>query len=766
MCKHLLHSCKIDPEALPVGKAQVLELGIAGRKLSYGRGLRARIELPTEQLDVELRGLTVEVVAALSLPKDANGQSSFVTVGSDQTLVTWSLDGQELARMDKHQTQVLGLWVFSDGCIASCSVEPSWFLWEAVTLFVWDARHGRKLKRIAARAGFVEPTYTPARARAVEQVVLVGSQPSDASEASVCLPARWWSKRIVGLETGKQLAQLRWQSEPLTAVRKLESGAYVTVAESGMILRSSGGRLLTLLPKFSLDDGYHEFPKQSPIARHVQIIDDLHGLHLIAASGVRRGSRAADEPMAKDLKAYLKSHAQARKELEAPDAQLAELKLAQLGFRSHPLCDSAAVGGELKALPKHESLERKQLWEFFHRPRNARIQSWLLAEVKAARDARARVSRAHHEHGQRALLARKRIGSVRRALIVAVAVLIVSRVVVERWPALFILGEAWLHALACLVTAAGIFALWWLHGEESAMISAQTALSGLPQHMAGLLGDIAAERARLRAALPEVVTPGLYTGDNVRSTIDACLDKLRQLAIQKCKDEAGELIESDKSTFVLRDWSLLARVDPERTTPHLESFWWTNDRFLLAVERVQVVLATRHRLYVYRVDYDFVSQTSYNEERHVIYYDEVADVIIRDKHRPVVLSGVSGMVCTKELVIVSKGGAVISLNALHKRSFEGLYAASQATISARLADLERNLKTESSHSTPGHAERITAELGTLLAESLSAAPEDRSRIGVGQALTRIKRLILGKTDPSHRRGSAWPKLERTEADLN
>jgi hypothetical protein len=462
--------------------------------------------------------------------------------------------------------------------------------------------------------------------------------------------------------------------------------------------------------------------------------------------------------MAKDLKLYFKSHAQAQKALKPT--------LAQLGFRRHPLSDFAATDGDTKPPTTYASKRHQELWEFFHRPRNARIQSWLLAEVKAARDAKARVARALGEHQRRAQLARKRIGVARRSLIASVAVLIVSRVAVERWPALWLLGEPWLHATASLVTALGIVALLWLQSEESAMSSAGKALSGLPQHIYSLLGDIAAERAQLRAALPELVTPGLYLGDDVRSTIDAAIEELKQLAIEKCKEEAGKLIDPHKSAFVLRDWSLVARGASERATPNLESFWWTSDRYVLAVERIQVVLATRHRLYVYRVDYDFINQTRYNEERHVVYYDEVADVIIRDKHRPVVLSGVSATICTKELVIVSKGGATISLNALHKRSFEGLYEASKTTIATRLADLERNLATESQHSASGHAARIADELKTLAAESLSAAPKDMKRVGVGRQLTAIKRLILGSTDPSQRKGSTWPKLERTQADLN
>jgi hypothetical protein len=184
MSPKLLHSCKINLDAMVVGTPLTLELDIGGRKLIYGRGVRARIEVPTEQLDVELKGLTAEVVAALKWPKDADDKSHFVTVGNDHTLVVWSHEGVELRRMEQHQTQVLGVWVFADGCIASCSLELVWVVLEAMTLFVWDARNGGKPKRIAARAGFGAPEHTPPRNNAVEQVVLPAHRGLDDEKAA------------------------------------------------------------------------------------------------------------------------------------------------------------------------------------------------------------------------------------------------------------------------------------------------------------------------------------------------------------------------------------------------------------------------------------------------------------------------------------------------------------------------------------------------------------------------------------------------------
>jgi hypothetical protein len=140
------------------------------------------------------------------------------------------------------------------------------------------------------------------------------------------------------------------------------------------------------------------------------------------------------------------------------------------------------------------------------------------------------------------------------------------------------------------------------------------------------------------------------------------------------------------------------------------------------------VLPTSHRLYVYRVDYDFVTRSSYNEERHVVYYDEIVDIIIRDRHRAVVLSGVTSTISAKEMVVVSTGGASISLGALHDKSAEALYEAWRATTAARYADAMRNLATEKAHcATQAEQNRIALEQNTLAAELLTGAPVDMTR---------------------------------------
>lgn len=744
MCKDLLQSCKIETDALSSGVPKVLELGVGGRKLIYGPGVRTRIDVPTEQLEAELKGLNAEVVAALSLKGAAGEEPRFVTVGADHALVIWNLHGIEQRRMAEHNKAVRGLWELSDGCIASWS--------EANKLIVWrtSTRTGdEKTKHLDVRI------HIPARADKFEHLPFV------AGRGAVCVHGWWWSKRIVKLDTGKEIARFPGQSEALSAVHQLESGVYVTVGESGMKLRSAQGKPIGALPKFSLTQGYLPFPMENPRPGHFQIVDDLHGLHLIAAGGARRGSRGPDEDMAKILRSYIKGHAQALGAFKARPT------IATFGFRNNPLCDFAAVGGEGKQPPVYEKRARQRLWSFFYRPRNARIQSWLLAETKAARDAELRVLSARAEHQRRATRARRLIRVAWRSLGGAAALLLVCTLLLDRWPGLCLCSEPGLFWAARFVILASLGALLWLSSEESVMISGREALSALPHHIADLQLKIAEQRAQLRAALPGVVTPALYSGDSIRRTFAKRIARLRRLARKACRLEATDLITPGKKAFVLRDWALLARADSDRTSPHLEAFWWTPDGALwLAVERIRVVFATSHRLHIYRVDYDYINKTSHNEERHVVSYDEVCDVVIRDNQRSVMLAGVPLTVSARELVVVLKGGQTIALCALDRHSGASLYTASQASHVTRLIDLDRNLATEHAHSTQPHQLQIEAERRSLQPESLTASPVDESRSDVEKTFRQIKGLILGKTKSSARKRSVWHEPLRTEADLN
>lgn len=704
MSKNPLQTCLIQLPPHEVGVEKKLDLGVGGRSVIYGQAVRPRIEVQAGQLEHTLTMHVGDVRAALRLSDSSGDQTRFLTVGADHTICICNLHGKLEGRLSGHKHRILGVWELTNNRLVSWS--------EDKRLLVWDTATHKKLAQIRTRAP------------SAEHIAI-------ASTGEPCITQRWWQTRIVS-QQGKTVAVLKPQAEPLTKVRRLNSTAWLTVSKTSMKLWSPQGALISPLPQFSLDDGFFELPDGSAHKNAVFIVDDAHQAHLIAASGARLGTRAADEPMAKALRAYFKHHAQAQKAITG------EPKYSQFGFRDNPFAEVIIPGAPATPpAPKKDIPGYDSPWHFFNRPRHAAIQGWLQAEVKVASDAAARVNAALQDHQRATRMAENLKLLAWASLCPSTLALIVCRDKLQLWAALF-----------AAFTSIGL-ALWQKRQARS-HVAAQRALDWLPPHIAQLLLAIEAARSALRSALPCIAAGGVYDGSLVRERIGKIIPaKLVDAAFATCELKPRDLITQDFKPIILRDWSLLRVPDePGQVTPNLRAFWWTPEGyFLVGVERVQIVLPTFDVMYIFSVDYDYAADRSYNATMHVFYYRDVANVIIQDSLRALALPVGSTTIAVKDMLVVLESGEPAALGALHETSAHALRQAAQSAAGPSLDDLRRNLETEMRAYQPVHSNYVQIELNALLAESLAGTPDDDSRKGVSEALSYIKQLILARKDP-------------------
>ena len=704
MSKNPLQTCLIQLEPHEVGVAKTLDLGVGGRSVIFGQAVRPRIEIQAGQLEHTLSMHIGDVRAALRLSDGTGEQTRFLTVGADRTICISNLHGKLEGRLSGHRRRILGVWELTNNRLVSWS--------EDKRLIVWDTRSFQRLARIRTRAP------------SVEHIAI-------ASTGEPCITQRWWQTRIVSLQ-GKTIAVLKPQAEPLTKVRRLSSSAWLTVSKTSTKLWSAQGTLLSPLPQFSLDEGLFELPDTGPHKHCAFIVDDQHQIHLLAASGARLGTRAADEPMAKELRAYFKNQAQARKAIGGEPTH------SQFGIRDNPFCDVAIPGVQApKPAVRKDVPGPASCWHFFNRPRHAAIQSWLQAEVKVASDAATRVNAAIHAHQRAARLA----GNLKLLAWISLAPSTLALIIGRSKP------QLWAALIAALVS---IGLALWQKREARMNVAAQRALSWIPAHIADFLLEVEAARSGMRAALPCIATPGVYDGSSVHEHIDKIIQgKLVDAAFAACELKPRDLITVELKPIILRDWSLLVVPDePGQVTPNLRAFWWAPDGcFLVAVERVQIVLPTFDVMYVFSVDYDFAADRCYNAALHVFYYRDVANVIIRASLRALALPVGATTVAVKEMQVVLESGEPATLGALHETSAHALRQAALSAAGASNEDLRRNLETEMRAYQPAHRKYVQDELTVLQAESLVGTPSDDSRKGVSEALSYLKQLILERKDP-------------------
>lgn len=700
-----LHIPKVEPYDLRQRK--VLDLGFAGRRLIYGPRITPRIATEDDERGTGLSWHSGDVLGALRLSGGSGEATRFVTVGDDHRILIWNVLGKVEVALSGHDDRVGGLWELTGDRLVSWG--------EDKTLVVWSTRTEVPLARMRAAI------------RSADRL-LVGE-----SGDFFCL-SELLRARIVSI-TGKQLAVMWWQFQPVTALRRLSGSRWITQSKSGLRLWSRRGRLQCRFPQpFSLDDGFFDLPDGQLL-----IVDDKHGLELIDG-GAQVGARAPDEDMSGDLRRFLRVRKRARAAIAARP------RVQDFEHRNSPVSEALVL----------QPSEQKDLGttfaDFFHRPDLKRIRSWRSGEIRVALDALERVEQALHDHRSRGSRAR-----TLRSLALAFfgAAFISAFWATER--------EA-IYVVVVTGIVSGAFAVW-KHIEALTHQAAARALEALPAEARALVSEIKEHRRGILASVPLIASPGIYTGYEVRRQIERTIAvQLSEQALRECFLRSSELLTPNKSALIMRDWALV-RGDRSpgkdgMSARNLSSFWWTPEGdFIPAVQSIQYVLLTRERLDVFAVDYDYITGRAHNATAHTFYYSEIASVTKRQTSRHLSLPGLSTLVDAMELVLVLTSGKQISLTFLDEECDAALRNAVRAWAAASLTEQRRNLEAELERwqRDMEHSDRDrTAELESLRAQISSLqsefVPEGRpqrphlTRKRADEMLTGIRIQILEHTE--------------------
>lgn len=706
-----LQSSHSDVKPWSLRELKVLDLGIGNRRVVYGAKVRPRLEILDEHIEVNLKDHGGDILIAVRLSGWSGEETRFATTGYDDRIVIWDIHGQIKDVLHGHVARIGALWELPDKRLASWGEDWS--------LIVWDLQRADKKKKGWQRI----PTFCS------RQRVLV-----DTAGGFFCL-SEYWQARIVDFE-GVELARLKWQFAPITAIRRLTESAdrWITQTKSGIKLWSKEGALQRKIPHtFSFDDGYLELP-----GAELLVIDDGHHFDVLNSDGLPKAGRGKDEALARQVKKFLRTRKAAEKALEARSSY------EHFRYRTNPLSALEPVSEE-DAGAAAKPVKRKMLSSFFERSDLRAVRTWLRAELDVASAARNRVDTALHDDRVISARARFLIGFSIACGFAAVLALFKQR------------GTEAQFGLALAVMSA-LGAAWWAQLKIFAMDSAERVMARLAREIDQFVANVRDKRRYILTDVPALRIRASSAENTIREQIRHTITHLTDTVVfRECGVAKEQLLNQDRRPIVFTDWSALrlgelAQV-PER---NLNSFWWGVDgQLVFAVHHIQFVLLTPWRVDIFRLDYDFIAGRIYNKSALTLYYGEVTDVVKRAVSRPLTVGRVTANVDAMELVLVLRSGESVVIT-LMEESAAALRDAVRKQAVPVLQDQLRNLDSEDTATPPppDYARKalamerrlVKAELDALTVEVTSSDSEPAKHLdGV---IASLRRHVLARKEPA------------------
>jgi len=597
------------------------------RRVIFGKGIRARIDVQDEHEEIDLQHSS-DVLAAVKLETGHGSPRQFLTVGADHVMVVWTFQGRHRLSLTGHTDRIEGVWELTDvDRVVSWSRDR--------TARVWNSRTGDEICRITTT---IDST----------RELLVAS-----TEEFLCFMESVGARMVA--TDGTELALLRKQTALLKEIHHLDSGRWLTEGGGSFRLWSREGKLLQQLDRgFSFADGYLDLPDG-----RLLIADLADQLLLFDTDGTRLARRAADSQLSQRIRAFLRARKDAFTEMEARPTYQHHEHLCS------PIERPTIAADELSELELSEATLKKNrpLWDFFNRPIFKSIKTAMRKEIEVADSARNEARRALDDHRSRATRA-LRFRKISGVLFIGAVLGALLSYAGDSLP---------LTVVTAIVAAGAGYSAIQQHRTGRAMREAATALQPIPPQADKLIDDIKAYRRRILSGIPVVNAPHLYYGREVQSAIaETIKNKLEPMALAECGLAREEVVFTGRQAIVLRDWALIQTNSPgaDKISPHdLVSFWWAHDgEILFAVQFLQFIFLTNDKIDVFTTYYDFIAEKVVGKEAHAFYYKDVTNISKRDVDRPTGIAGAQRDVQATEIAMAVSSGQRITLTVLNDQS--------------------------------------------------------------------------------------------------
>lgn len=687
MSKHRMTALRLEAWKPGDTREMMSKLG-AERKVVYGPGTRPRILVLDEDDEIDFSRQQPEVVGVFALTEPAD---SFIAVGSDHGLAIWSHHGVPGPKMTGHTDRILGIWEFKPARLLTLAVDK--------TLRVWDSNEGTALHRMQVQIERFED-------------LLIGS------DGEVVCVMEKSGARILALD-GSVHVTLKRQTDPLTGLRGLPSGKWLTESQKNVRLWSAEGKLLREFEtRFSLDDGHLELSDGALL-----IADSLERLALFDEAGRQVVRLEPDAALVPAVRRFIADKSRVAERMEEQPTY------DDFAHYNSPISDSFIASEVLKKMELPEAVLEKNrfIWDFFNRPSLKAIKTVMKDEVGAARALEKTAKQ--KADAQRDLRAKAR--TVRLVLLVSAAVALVAA-----------LAQSMFAALA----AAAVVAAAVQHRRARRASDGAALLDQLQPATQDFIGHVKSYRRRILSQVPVVRSLDVYSGQAVAAAIKAIVEgKLERLAMQECGLVKEDIIFRGQESIRLQDWAMIqgkdATVEAQIDAHNQRSFWWTDDHYAFAVQYIQYIFLTRNKLDVFTTYYDFVADRAIAKEAHAIYYKDITSILKRDVFRTDIEA--------TEIAMIS-GGAEIRLTVLNEQSVQTLRKRTKRDKKrdeAVVAELEADRQRLQADESLGPAERaeeldlIEAQLAELKNRKESATQAPRFEKKADEAIENIRTQI-------------------------